>query len=81
MRATDGRSFVKVGRWKNTLVVARSLSQKPKAETEAEGETLAERRERGNVEAWGGLRFAKRAVSRSTQLRNVAERLRSVLDS
>ena len=75
------RSYVKVGRWKNTLTLAKTVPQKRKVNEQPQVETIAERRERENVEAIGGLRFAKRAVARSTLLRNVGQRIRTVFDA
>ena len=76
----QARSYVKLGRWKNTLALAGTLPQKRKTTGPTRIETIAERRERENVEAWGGLRFAKRAVARSSLLRNVGLRIRAVMD-
>ena len=67
------RSYVKVGRWKNTLTLTKTVPQKRTVNEQPQVETIAERRERENVEAIGGLRFAKRAVARSTLLRNVGQ--------
>ena len=75
------RSYVKVVRWKNTLTLTKTVPQKRTVNEQPQVETIAERRERENVEAIGGLRFAKRAVARSTLLRNVGQRIRTVLDA
>ena len=74
------RSYVLVGKWQNTLVLAGAVAKKAKKASSQRSETLLERRERENNEAIGGLRNSKRAVARSTRLRNVGERLRLVVD-
>lgn len=48
------RSFVKVGRWQNTLILAERLDRKRKADDQSMKETLLEKRERENREALGG---------------------------
>lgn len=73
------RSFKLVGRWKNVLV--RSNMAETQRNVQTLCESNSERRERENQEAIGGLRFAKRAVSRSTPLQTTGSRIRSVMDT
>lgn len=73
-------SFKRVGRWGNTLVRACDIRPQAEGSDEAGKETAMEKRERENKQAVGGLRFAKRAVSRSKSLRDTGKRIRSVLD-
>ena len=70
LKSADGiqwmlrNSFKRVGRWNNTLV--RASQELPHAGAVGGHckEAHVERRERENKQAVGGLRFAKRAVSR-----------------
>ena len=79
------RSFSRTGRWSNVLVRSSLLKGNEAAHNVVsdaceKSESNREKRERENREAVGGLRFAKRAVSRSSALRQVGRKLRSVLD-
>ena len=79
------RTMVKVGRFQNVLINASALQPDavPKDNTVKVGtkdESNAERRERENMEAVGGLRDPRRAVARNKQLQRVGQRIRQCLD-
>jgi hypothetical protein len=70
------RSFVKVGKFGNTLIRAGLLST-PTAL--AQSPSKAQVREKENAEVVGGLRDPRRAVARSAGLRAVGARIRKAL--
>ena len=90
--SNDGRawmlehSFTKTGRWNNVLVKPSLVKTSGQGDDEpqsvpAEKGTLQETRERENREAHGGLRYAKREVSKSRPLRSVGARVRKTIDT
>ena len=73
----SNRSYSKLGRWGNVLVLGGRSQDKL---NDKDIETAAERRERENWEALGGLRHARRAVLRSSRLRHTGQKLRRIID-
>ena len=73
-------SYKRVGRWGNVLVQAANCNPNKSKVDHGKQESAMEKREKENKQAIGGLRFAKRAVSRSRLLRDVGRRVRAVLD-